>query len=213
MSQLLPIDAPDHPHAGLRVFSYGKDTCTEDLHPLDRWCLGTCHTVARVNGRSFYVHTDGLTVRRLLVEWPQWLAQIQARGWVWLLSGEDDSRGWQRLRPLPPDPLAAGGDHYMGQADPDRYALDQRFQRAVHQVLGQYRLDRVDDADGQIVVTIDGGDRRYRVLTQRDWAEAPRCDCPDATQRPDLHAGFCKHVVAVLLRWPDLRCQLLTAIL
>ena len=194
------------------MFTFRKDGHAQDAHPLARWCLGTCHNVGRVNSRSFYVYTDGATVRRLRVEWRSWLAQLQVDGWAWLLESDDDPRGWRRLRPLPPDPAALGADLPGFEASPLLVQRDQRFQRAVRQVLGRYRLDRVDEP-GRIVVTIHGGDQDYRVVARLDWAEGPRCSCPDATHRLAEHGGFCKHTVAVLLTWPDLRCQLLSAFL
>jgi uncharacterized Zn finger protein len=83
----------------------------------------------------------------------------------------------------------------------------------MQQVLPHYRLDRVDGREGSTVVTVDGGSRAYRVVVDRAWATEPTCDCPDAVHRRDLHGGHCKHVFAVLLRWPDLRAQLLSALL
>lgn len=212
MTQPPPVDPPEHPHEGLRIFTFPKGECDEEVRPLDRWCLGTCHTVARVNRRSFYVYADGHTTRRLRVEWRQWLAQLQADRRAWLLRSEECPRGWQPLRPLPPDPLAMDDALRMAQTGPSRHALDQRRQRAMHQVLGHYHLDRQEDGE-DVVVAVEGGDRTYRVVARSDWAEPPRCDCPDATQRADLHGGFCKHVIAVLLHWPDLRGQLLHALL
>ena len=77
----------------------------------------------------------------------------------------------------------------------------------------RYRLERREDEDGGVVVTVQGGSKPYEVRVRLDWSEPPACTCPDAVHRRPLHGGFCKHVVAVLLRWPDLRCQLLGAIL
>jgi hypothetical protein len=212
VTQATHVDPPDHPQKGLRIFTLLKEEHGEHVHPLDRWCLGTCHTVARVNRRSFYLYADGHTTRRLRVEWRQWLAQLQADRWAWLLWSEESPGGWQPLRPPPPDPLAMNHTWRMAEGGLNRHALDQRRQRAVDQVLGHYRLDRQEDGE-RIVFTLEGGDRTYRVIARPDWAVPPRCDCPDATRRADLHGGFCKHVIAVLLRWPDLRGQLLDALL
>ena len=208
-----PVDPPQQPHPGLRIFTFSRDLHEQDLHPLRRWCLGTCHTVARVNGRSFYVYTEGITVRRLVVEWRQWLAQTQATSWAWMLVDDDHARGWQRLAPPAPDPLSGPGILGMEAGGPSRRAIDQRTPRAEHQVLAHYRLERIDDPSGTVVVRATGGDRAYTVVIDPVWTGPPRCDCPDATQRLDLHGGHCKHAIAALLRWPDLRHRLLSALL
>ena len=211
MPRPAPIDSPDLPHKGLRVFTLRKDEYPADMNPTARWCLGTCHTVARVNGRSFYIYTDGRTVRRLLVEWRQWLTQLQGPAWTWLLWSEDDRRGWQPLRELPANPVF-GTDvpgHTVSCALTQR---DQRFSRARQQVLGRYRMERVD-LDGQVIVRLEGGAEPYEVVTRLDGSEPPQCTCPDAVHRQPVHQGFCKHAIGVLLSWPDLRCQLLPAIL
>ena len=66
---------------------------------------------------------------------------------------------------------------------------------------------------GEVVVTVRGGAQPYEVRVLPDGFVPPSCSCPDAIHRRPLHGGFCKHAVAVLLRWPDLRHQLLSAIL
>lgn len=210
MSRPTPIDPPPRPQPGLRVFALRKDEHAEDANPIGVWCLGRCYTVTRVNGRSFYVYSDGSSERRLLVEWHQWLWGVQDSCWTWILWSEDDPRGWCRLRPAPLDPLALA-EQQATRTGPS--AKEQRFLRARHEVLGSYRFERADGSEGTTLVTVEGGARPYCVALNRGWTEPPACDCPDAVHRRAEHGGYCKHAVAVLLRWPDLRAQLLSAIL
>lgn len=182
-----------------------------DDNPTHLWCLGSCHTITQVNGRSFYFYAQGHTGRRLRVEWRQWLAELQRLHWVWLLESDTCRKGWQLLRPPQLDPLAAVLTDDLGGLD--RLERDQRFQRAVQQVLGRYRLERREDEAGVVCIRVEGGAEPYEVTLRLDWSHPPACSCPDAIHRRPVHGGFCKHTVAVLLRWPDLRCQLLTAIL
>jgi len=191
----------------------GLDPVTRS--PTQLWALGTSHTITKVNGRSFYFYAGGFqgpcrpgAGRRLLVEWRQWLSELQREHHLWLLEPEPRSTGWQRIRSSQPQPLA--------MATPvqalDRFERDQRFRRAVHQVAQNYRLDRAD-CDQGVSITVTGGRQPYTVQLDLHGAQPPACTCPDAIHRVDLHGGFCKHVVAALLRWPDLRHQLLAAIL
>lgn len=211
MSPRQPIDLPDRPARGLRIFTLRKDEHPPATNPTARWCLGVCYSIARVNGRSFYVYNDGLTVRRLLVEWRQWLTELQRTAWTWLLVSETDRRGWRRLRELPANPVF-GATVPGGAVSCGLTLRDQRFSRARQQILARYRMDRVD-VDGQAIITLEGGAEPYEVVTRLDGSEPPVCSCPDAVHRQTLHGGFCKHAIGALLSWPDLRGQLLPAIL
>jgi hypothetical protein len=198
----------------MRVFALDRREYGTDRGPLSNlWPLGTCHTLAQVNSRSFYHYADGVTGRRLVVEWRQWLSRLQRDHHVWLLESETSSIGWRLLHPLQPDPAAGVATMTTVQDGLDRFERDQRFQRAVQQVARSYQLSRRDDEEGSVVVAVQGGAQPYVVRVLSDWSEPPACSCPDAIHRRPLHGGFCKHTVAVLLRWPDLRCQLLSAIL
>ncbi len=217
MSARPAIDAPAAPVRGTRVFTLERQEYGPDADPVSSlWGLGVCRTVTQVNGRNFYFYTGGFpcpakgaTHRRLLVEWRQWLAELQCDHHVWLLVHDEDPAGWGLVRPLQPSPLAVRTERH----GLDRFERDQRFLRAVQNVAERYRLERREDEDGGVVVTVQGGSKPYEVRVRLDWSEPPACTCPDAVHRRPLHGGFCKHVVAVLLRWPDLRCQLLGAIL
>ncbi len=189
----------------MREYGSDCDPCS------NLWVFGDCFRIDRVNGRSFYWRAAKARAgRRLLVEWHQWLSELQRTRHVWLLEPEPHATGWQLLRPLQPGPMAGPA---MVTDALDRFERDQRFQRAVHQVLEDYELERSQPADGLVLVTVAGGTRPYEVQVSADWSQPPACSCPDAVHRRPVHGGFCKHAVAVLLRWPDLRCQLLTAIL
>jgi hypothetical protein len=210
MSSRPVIDAPATPVKGMQVFTLAHRYGTDRGPCSNYWPLGDCYRVHTVNGRSFYWRAaKDFRGRRLLVEWTQWLSELQRSRHVWLLDPEPSAMGWQMLRPPQPAPLSMA----TALDGLDRFERDQRFQRAVQQVARSYTLDRRDDPDGSVVVAVQGGARPYEVSVLADGSEPPACSCPDAVHRRPLHGGFCKHTVAVLLRWPDLRHQLLAAIL
>jgi hypothetical protein len=206
-----PMDAPTAPLQGAQLFSLPRRDYPPESDPCSNlWPLGDTHRISRVNGRSFYwrsarAHAEQ---RRLLVEWRQWLSELQRTRHLWWLEPEPSPRGWRLLRPLEPQAMAMTTplDAF------DRFERDQRFRRAVHQVARHYKLDRADSDQG-VSITVTGGRQPYTVQLDVDGAAPPACTCPDAIHRVDLHGGYCKHVVAALLRWPDLRHQLLAAIL
>ena len=73
-------------------------------------------------------------------------------------------------------------------------ARELRMLRAANDVLKNYRFE-TNDA-GEVEVT--GGSKPYTVTVRPDWSERPHCTCPD--HKRTSHGGFCKHVIAVLLR-------------
>lgn len=208
-------DPPPAPLRGMVVFTLPRCHYGQDGHPLMLWALGEVRRVSAVNTRSFYARDPKARrqERRLLVEWLPWLSQLQAEHWVWILEGEDDPAGWRQLRPMQPGLAELGGGAPRQEGDLDPFEIDQRIQRARAQVLPRYRLSRSDRPEGCVVVCVEGGAEVYEVLVRLDGAEPPRCSCPDAEHRREMHGGFCKHAVAVLLSFPDLRGQLLTALL
>ncbi len=91
------------------------------------------------------------------------------------------------------------------------WARDQRFLRAAQQVLAKYAIRRrVPGPDRLERFDVTGGQAPYVVTIDPDWGEDPTCTCPDAQQMgKELNAGYCKHVIGVLLSNDALRCQLL----
>lgn len=87
-------------------------------------------------------------------------------------------------------------------------ARDKRFLKAAREVIKNYQLKRgTADAAGRVAFQVTGGTAPYEV---RAHAGAPTCTCPDAAKLGGaLNAGFCKHIIGVLLDNDDLRCQLL----
>jgi len=94
-------------------------------------------------------------------------------------------------------------------------ARDDRFFRAAASVLKTYRITRRKDMDeGFVVFDITGGTSNYVVRVHPEWLAPPRCSCPDAEQRArESTRGYCKHIIGVLLRNDEFRCQLLEAFL
>ncbi len=206
-----PMDAPVAPLRGALLFSLPRRDYGPESDPCSNlWPLGDTFRISQVNGRSFYWRASKAhSGRRLLVEWPQWLSELQRTRHLWWLDPEPAPRGWHLLRSLEPAPMAMSTPLQAL----DRFERDQRFRRAVQQVAQRYQLERSDDDQGAVRITVTGGSRPYTVQLRPDGVEPPACTCPDAIHRVELHGGFCKHVVAALLRWPDLRHQLLAAIL
>ncbi len=102
--------------------------------------------------------------------------------------------------------------------DIDIQARDLRFLRAADTVLKKYKLTRTDDTSENnpvCLVAITGGRKTYELKFYTDWSKRPTCSCPD--MKPSGGAasagGFCKHAIASALKWEDLRCQLLDALL
>jgi uncharacterized Zn finger protein len=90
-------------------------------------------------------------------------------------------------------------------------ARDARFLRAAQQVLKEYTIARQRRAGGgPVVFEITGGEAPYTVTVHPEWAAPPTCSCPDAQRRAkSQNAGYCKHIIAVLLSNEELKCQLL----
>lgn len=101
------------------------------------------------------------------------------------------------------------------QEDFSLKARDDRFFRAAYTVLGRYRITkRPEPEEGFAVYDIRGGSSDYVVRIHPEWRTPPQCSCPDAQKRARENArGYCKHIIAVLLRDREFSCQLLEAFL
>jgi hypothetical protein len=87
-------------------------------------------------------------------------------------------------------------------------ARDLSFLRAAGEVLKRYRFHRceVSAEDEPICFEVGGGQEDYVVTVHPEWACRPACTCPDASRLAREHnAGYCKHIIAVLLREIDLQ--------
>ncbi len=191
---LAPVHPPPEPRRGMKFWvQWGS-----------HYCLGTNHSITRVNGRSFYVATEGRCERYLRVEWAQWLMGRFAEGKVHMEG-----------HPLiPPQELANGEDHRTATFSIDLVARDNRFFRAAKEVLGTYDIGRSEEEPGTVCFRVKNGSSDYCVEVSRVWAHPPRCSCPDAQYAAaEDCAGYCKHVIAVLLDNEDLRFQLLDLLL
>lgn len=95
-------------------------------------------------------------------------------------------------------------------------ARDLRFLRAASEVVKRYRFHRSMDGghDEPIRIEVLGGSEDYVVTVHPRWAQNPTCSCPDASRlAKEQNAGYCKHIIAVLLREKDLQYQLLEILL
>ncbi|TNF32986.1 MAG: SWIM zinc finger family protein [Deltaproteobacteria bacterium] len=188
-----PIDAPAAPVAGLSFWVVWGG----------HYLLADVHAVRRVSGRSFVVARGGNLQRHLNVEWARWLAGLFQIGPVFLHG--------RPMRPprLPLEP----GDLAMPDAplSIDLRARDQRFLRAARDVLKRYEIAGGEALGSTVAFDVRGGSADYAVRVSADWSEPPRCTCPDAARA--ANAGFCKHIIAVLLVEEDLGYQLLDVLL
>lgn len=143
-------------------------------------------------------------------EWVAWLWRQAARGFLSChLPGCDT--GWcggcdgrlvingKAPRALP---QLAGGP----VANTDLLQRDARIVRAAYEVLQNYRFER-ENHEGAVQVSVFGGTLPWVVEASLTWEYSPRCCCPDGGRGANF--GYCKHVIAVLMREPDLRPQLL----
>ena len=89
----------------------------------------------------------------------------------------------------------------------DPGARDVRILRAAEDVLKHYTFK----SSGRGRTRVTGGMKPYFVTVHADWSEGPRCTCPD--HRKGRHGGYCKHIIAVLLKDETLRHQLLEVFL
>ena len=91
------------------------------------------------------------------------------------------------------------------------WARDRRFLKAAAEVLKKYQIRRRSaGADRLARFDVTGGQAPYVVTVDPDWELGPTCTCPDAQDLgKTLNAGYCKHVIGVLLQQDGLRCQLL----
>jgi uncharacterized Zn finger protein len=80
---------------------------------------------------------------------------------------------------------------------------DQRMLRGALTVTNHYTFEQLDTRTVQVL----GGSTPYHVIVHPEWVESPSCSCPDFAKRGGRL--YCKHIVAVLMRDNQLRCQLL----
>lgn len=160
------------------------------------------YTVGEVNSRSFYVTMNGRRERFLLTQWNDWLEARTNEGDVLL-----DGRAMK-----PPAQSTLRGVSAVGsvQVNVSLRARELRFMRGFKDVLGSYEIRQVsaDDEAVRYRVARQGSD--YLVTLDRSWRAVPDCSCPDAQHGGRRgHAGFCKHVIAVLMTDEEHRYQLL----
>ncbi len=95
----------------------------------------------------------------------------------------------------------------------DTQARDVRMNRAAEQVLRQYTIRKLNtESPNQACYRVSAGvEHDYQVTLYTDWSSAPHCTCPDALREASKAAPgtWCKHVLAVLMKYPQFRGQLL----
>jgi len=115
-----------------------------------------------------------------------------------------------------PASCPAGGEQMATTVKIELVARELRFLRAAQEVLKRYRITRPESpmADGALLFEVAGGQEPYYVRVHPQWAHPPTCTCPDASRLALLrNGGYCKHIIAILLREQELRGQLLELLL
>ena len=190
MHKVRQMSRPDEPKQGLVFW----------VQDGGHWSFGDAYSVGKVNGRSFYIHSQGTTERFLLSEWHWWLDQRFDEGIVFCNGRQLVDPGSAPIQAVPTS------DSFSVNL-PGR---DQRFLRASQDVLTNYRMVRSAEEQGFVSIEVSQGKRTYTVTARPDWATPPTCTCPDANKGARrLTGGFCKHAIAVCIAHDDLRCQLL----
>ena len=95
----------------------------------------------------------------------------------------------------------------------DLFARDQRMLRAAQEVSKRYEIEETGGGN-PVCFRVAHGKTEYAVGVTLDWSEPASCTCPDAVYRArNCNRGFCKHIIAVLMKDKRLSCQLLDLIL
>ncbi|MFA6724635.1 MAG: SWIM zinc finger family protein [Lentisphaeria bacterium] len=94
-------------------------------------------------------------------------------------------------------------------------ARDDRFLRAARSALNNYSISQRQDSVGsKALFDLQGGSQDYVVEIDPSWQESPQCSCPDASKGAMVqNRGYCKHIIAVLLKDEHFRYQLLETFL
>ncbi len=92
----------------------------------------------------------------------------------------------------------------------DPFTRDSRMTRAV-EILNRYQIvSKSQPGDLLKTFYVIGGSSNYLVKIDPTWQTSPSCSCPDASSRAKYgNAGFCKHLIAVLLNEKAFAYQLL----
>jgi len=198
-----PVAAPDSPSRKLVLWvqpaKYGGRRCGVGV---EYRVLQATLRYFTAEERPFGEEDRARLLKRPRGEWTQWLRSISDQKDVFL----------NGRRMVPPGP---GPGH--GRVDPR--ARDLRMERAVSQVAGGYDITPyLTGVEGELGFRVSRGEgHQYWVTARSDWSRPPTCTCPDAARSVALaagrgdagSAGWCKHVMAVLMGRQELRGQLL----
>ncbi len=99
----------------------------------------------------------------------------------------------------------------MSSLSHDLYPREIRMLRAIQDVLKKYSIHETTRSGARRrTFRVTGGTRPYDVTVREDWSESPACTCPDFLNRASRqNRGYCKHIIAVLFLYEELKCQLL----
>lgn len=199
MTGMKPVECPERPEKG---------TCFWVPEP-NMVFAGMAFTVTRVNGRSFYVYSQGKTSRYLRPEWTTWVKSLFRLGDGVELNGHpvkwpDDFD--------PADFVAPGNKETL-------VLRENRLKDARERVLPHYFIHKDFDRNGverHRLTGLESGNKgdNQSVTILKDWSSEPFCTCVDSLWNIDTDAGpFCKHLLAILMKFEHLHCQLLDVVL
>ncbi len=197
--------APSAPRKGLDVF-IGEVT--------PKWWERRHFRVTRVTSQSFYVRDDSgaRPKRHDLADWLPWLVERGREGPL-VIDG-------QLMRPPSAAPFFPGDPGALpsaGQGSDENGARDRRVLGAVREVLSTFTIKRRPDSPEGLEIyrfTRRGWSAWYTVEVDPAWQVEPTCTCLDQQRQQRKRAGVvCRHVVAVLLKFPEHRHQLIDLLL
>ena len=170
--------------------------------------LGETFTITRVNKRSFYAYWSGLTqspgktVRRLVVEWEQWIDELFEMGFVFLNGAPV----------LPPQRLTP---------KPEFIAPGEARQKRFHQAMADAR--KLLESPCLLELAYGRKQRRFkvasgpasaaRVTVPDDEKKRITCSCAEHKAGGTNSRRPCLHIFAVLLAHRELRHRILEFLL
>jgi predicted nucleic acid-binding Zn finger protein len=98
---------------------------------------------------------------------------------------------------------------------PDMQVADTGLLKAARETLRWGKFVRLDHAPDRLIrISIVERSGTSAVSVDREWVQAPACSCHDHWTNVRFGQGpWCRHVVAVMVREEELRCQLIDLLL
>ena len=192
-----PVSHPEGPRKGDHWF---VQTATR--------YFGENFTVTRVNGRSFYVYWSGMetnsgkTLRRLVVEWEQWIDELFEMGFVY----------FNGTPVLPPARLIPRGK--LVAIDDDRQRrIDEAMLGARRLLEGECVGEPVHHGKEHRFMVVPNTGQVASVTVPEDERKDIVCSCADHEAGNRDSGVPCMHIFAVLISRDELKYRILEFLL